>query len=561
MEEFDTIIIGSGAGGLSTALCLAKSGQKVLVLEQHDVPGGWCHSFYLQGQRFSPGVHYIGLLAKEESTSMLYEGLGIANDLVFFRMNKAGYEHCWIGDEHIDLPAGLIDLENSLGKRFPLEINGINRYLETVRKVSRQLQLIPIMNGLWDNLLIPFRTRHLGKFGLFSLKRVLDWHIKDPLLKNVLNIQCGDYGLPPSRASFPLHCAVMDHYFDGGYYPMGGGAAIVKAMTNAIKKHGGIIRTGQSVKKIIIEGQSHKKATGVLLADGRQIKAKRIVSNADPGKTYLELVGEAVLTSKQKTKLKKTRYSITSLILFLTIDMDVKRAGIDSGNIWKIKNKDADTDSLFNELMAKDILTAEEFPAMFISCTSLKDPVSFNGRYHNFEVVTFINYEAFREFEGIGYDRNEKYLKAKERICQKFMITMEKVIPGIKSHIVQMELGTPITNAYYINSTNGSVYGTEKSFDQTGPFAYSNKATIENLFLCGASILSHGVAGASQSGVKTAATILNCNPKELLKNREGQHVRIFDAEDSTDWPSWMLKKIEDKKRCFKEAKPLTQVSI
>lgn len=44
-KKYDTIIIGSGAGGLSAAICLARSGQKVLVLEQHDVPGGWCHSF------------------------------------------------------------------------------------------------------------------------------------------------------------------------------------------------------------------------------------------------------------------------------------------------------------------------------------------------------------------------------------------------------------------------------------------------------------------------------------------------------------------------------------
>ena len=82
MNQFDTIIIGSGAGGLAAAICLARAGQKVLVLEQHDVPGGWCHSFTLQGQRFCPGVHYIGLIDKGQSTSRLYEGLGVANDLV-----------------------------------------------------------------------------------------------------------------------------------------------------------------------------------------------------------------------------------------------------------------------------------------------------------------------------------------------------------------------------------------------------------------------------------------------------------------------------------------------
>ena len=114
MEKFDTIVIGSGAGGLSTALCLARSGQKVLVLEQHYVPGGWCHTFTLNSQRFSPGVHYIGLLDEGQSTNELYKGLGIANDLTFFRMNKNGYDHCVIGNQRFDLPAGIDNLQNKL---------------------------------------------------------------------------------------------------------------------------------------------------------------------------------------------------------------------------------------------------------------------------------------------------------------------------------------------------------------------------------------------------------------------------------------------------------------
>ncbi|HMJ47695.1 MAG TPA: NAD(P)/FAD-dependent oxidoreductase, partial [Ferruginibacter sp.] len=266
MNEFDSIIIGSGAGGLSAAICLAKAGQKVVVIEQHYVPGGWCHSFYIDGHRFSPGVHYIGLLDKGESTSKLYEGLGIANDLVFFRMNPEGYEHCRIGDKCIDMPAQVDRLYESLAQKFPAERKGLKKYLELVQKISHEIQLIPKMNGFWDNLTIAYRTRHLGKYGLFSLKRVIGWFIKDPLLKKVLNIQCGDHGLPPSKASFPLHCALMDHYFQGGFYPMGGGAAIVKAMTKALKKHGGVVRTGQGVSRILVEeikGSGKFRATGV----------------------------------------------------------------------------------------------------------------------------------------------------------------------------------------------------------------------------------------------------------------------------------------------------------
>src|SRR6476661_8711596 len=364
MASFDTVIIGSGAGGLSAAISLARAGQKVLVLEQHYVPGGWCHSFYLEGHRFSPGVHYIGKMEKGSSTSTLFESLGIANDLVFFRMNPEAYEHCWIGKHRIDLPAGPEKLYDRLVQHFPHQEKQLKKYLKLVKQVSEQLYLIPIMDGFWDTVTIPFRTAQLGKYGLFSLKRVMNWHLQDPLLKQVLNVQCGDHGMPPAQASFPFHCAVMGHYLEGGFYPSGGGAAIVKAMTSALKRQGGEIRPSSEVRRILVEGEGkQKKAIGVELANGEVIHAQQVLSNADPAKTY-QLVGQEHLSPKLQAKLAKTSYSVTSLMLFLTVDMDVRQAGLDSGNVWMLRNPDID--AVFQEMKAEDILADDEFPALFI---------------------------------------------------------------------------------------------------------------------------------------------------------------------------------------------------
>ncbi|MGI4862392.1 MAG: phytoene desaturase family protein [Janthinobacterium lividum] len=541
MAAYDTIIIGSGAGGLSAAICLARAGQRVLVLEQHYVPGGWCHSFYLDGHRFSPGVHYLGMLGPEQATAKLYQGLGIANDLVFFQMNPTGYEHCWIGPARVDLPAGIGHLGAALARQFPHEEKGLREYLKVVQQVNEQLHLIPKMNGFWDNVTIPFRTAQLGKYGLFSLRRVLDWHIKDPLLKGVLNVQCGDHGLPPGQASFPFHCAVMGHYLEGGYYPSGGGAALVKAMTTALKQHGGEVRTGAAVQRILTEaaGPNKRRAVGVELASGEMISAQCIISNADPEKTY-QLVGHEHISEKLKAKLAKTSYSVTSLMLFLVVDMDVRQAGLDSGNIWLLKNPDLD--QVFTEMKAADILSEDEFPALFISCTTLKDPASYDGRHHCLELVTFIDYQAFQEFDAEGETRSGAYLSYKKRIAEKLLNSLARVMPGIREHIVRQELGTPLTNEFYVSATRGNVYGTEKNFWQTGPFAFRNQSEIENLYLCGASILSHGVAGASYSGVQTAAKILNSSMDEQLKPQPGQTVRVYQAEDPTTWPAWVHQK-------------------
>jgi len=74
------------------------------------------------------------------------------------------------------------------------------------------------------------------------------------------------------------------------------------------------------------------------------------------------------------------------------------------------------------------------------------------------------------------------------------------------------------------------------------------------LYMCGASIVSQGVTGASYSGVQTAASILGCRQDDLIKPTDDQHLRVFEAEDDTNYPDWMRKKIDVKHSRLKTKK-------
>ncbi len=534
----DVLVIGSGAGGLAAAVPLAQAGLRVLVCEQHEVPGGWAHSFTMEGYRFSPGVHYLGGLQPGGSLHRIYKGLGVSSDLAFCELNPDGYDHIFVGEERFDIPKGKERFAERLKSRFPAEASGIDGYLDAIEDLYFKITHLGRPENAREAAALPGRAFSVLRWGLRSGQDLIDHFISDPLLKAILAGQAGDHGLPPSEVSAFIHAGIVHHYLNGGYYPLGGGFAIPRAFVRALKRAGGEIRLQTPVSEILMENGA---AVGARLDDGTPVRARHIISNADPGVTFNKLVGREHLSRKLVRKLDRVTYSTSALSLFFAVDMDLRAAGLDSGNYWFYDHEDIN--AIYAEGLTGRNLEVDAPAGMFMTVTTLKDPSKMHGGIHTLEAFAFVSYEAFSRWVGTQTgERPEDYRALKGQLAGKMLDALDRRVPGLKKNLVFCDLGTPLTNEHYIHATAGNLYGIAKNRFQVGPGAFPIRTEIPGMYMVGASTISHGIAGATATGLAAARSILGCKTSDLLR-QNGPEIKIYPSEDVSRWPEHLQRRI------------------
>ncbi|APR83373.1 Phytoene desaturase, neurosporene or lycopene producing [Minicystis rosea] len=528
MRAWDTIVIGSGSGGLTAAVALARAGQRVLVLEQHYLPGGFCQSFSLSGYRFSPGVHYLGELGPGGGLRRLYEGLGLGDDLEFCEMNPEGYDHFLIEDERFDVPKGFDRWFARLCERFPHEREGLRVYFDTCHRINADVCKCDRLLSFPEVLTVPFRAPSLIRWGFRTQKALLDKTIKDPMLRAVLSAQSGNHGLAPSRVSLPLHASMSVHYDNGAYYPRGGAKRIPLALIRALRRRGGQIRLRARVQRILVE---RGRAVGVELGSGERIQAQNIISNADPAVTFGKLLPPEH-GGREREKAQRAEYSVSMISVFGAVDLDLRRFGYDSGNYWWYRRRDV---GALYERMERS-LPGAQVDGLFLAITTLKDPSHRRDKMHTIEMFTFVPYAPFARWKGTApNERGPDYERLKESLGDKMVAAAENVIPGLGRAMRFRSVASPLSNDFYCETPHGCAYGTAKTPWQMGPFSFSTTSSVEGLYSCGASTLSHGVAGTAMTGLAAAAKVLHAERLEDLLAPPDGSIRVYPSDRPEEW--------------------------
>jgi all-trans-retinol 13,14-reductase len=498
MPDYQVIVIGSGAGGLSSALYLSKNGYSVLLLEAMPSFGGYMNPFSRKAYRFDTGMHYMGELGKGERFLNLLDTLGIADKMRFIELDPAGFDRYVFGDYEFRLCKGKHRFKERLLRAFPKEERGINKFLEVLDKIAKAVEASTAMaGGLIGMLRFLLKNPVMLKYSRVPYQKLLDEVTSDKRLQAVLTGYCGDYGLPPNRASIIVAMLVLNHYLTGAYYPHGGSGAFRDAFLDALWNHGAKMKNKARVVRIDKKGNQFSVETET----GDNYTAQAVISNADPVITLGKLVNSSMVPSKIQKKVERLRPSLGGFYAFIGTDLDLPSLGITDANIHHYDEFDVNR--------GYEVMTAssvqETVPSYFITSPSVKDPEGEHappGR-HIVEIVTGMSYSVFEKWrDAPSMKRGEEYAALKDKIGKRLVKAAERYIPNLSEHLDHVEYATPLSNEYWVKAVKGGDYGPEQTPDQMGPGRFSTFTVgIDGLFLVGAGTMGGGIMPCVASGV------------------------------------------------------------
>lgn len=498
---WDTIVIGSGIGGLGAAAALAHAGQRVLVLEQHQQAGGLTQTFRRGPWRFATGVHYLGGVGPgsgpEHQAGRLLDWLSggrlrftpLANPYDIVRL--PGFE---FGIRH---PRAAFQAD--LRARFPDEATAIDAWFTRCDALQRSATTMFMLRALPAPLAWGLRWWRGAAFDRdlhLTLAESLQ-PLRDPRLRAVLAARWGDHGAPPADAPLVEHALVLHSYDAGAFYPVGGPDSFVQALQPVIESAGGALRTGQRVTRILVE---NGRAAGVEFDDGHErhrASARQVISAMGVANT-VACLDDSVAPAWQAT-LRALRPGLAGLSLYLGFEGDIAAAGAGSANVWLAGQEDV------GRVWRRP--ADEDAPLLFVSFPSLKDPAAHAAPCG--ELLAPCDAAVFEPWLGSGADapRDAAYKALKARIEARLLAQFERHFPALAPMVRFHELATPATQQHLLRSPDGALYGIEMSAERLGTPALRVRTPLPGLLLAGQDVSSPGIVGALMGGLMAAAAL------------------------------------------------------
>jgi all-trans-retinol 13,14-reductase len=512
-NEWDTIIIGAGVGGLTAASKLVRAGLRVLMLERNPHPGGTAYVYHRKGFTFPMGP--LGFTQPGLIRGTLKD-LGEWDDLKFHRV------HYRVNAFNLEIPLSLPlwDVKKKLTDLFPLEAHGVGRFFHRVEAIGSSA---PSPNPHIDASI----TKRAGETSAAEYVKGL---VNDFRLRRIL----GSLGTREPYSSLTFLAAMWNVMSkEGIWYPEGGMRSLCERLARAVDgqhkgkelpnirggeggRGGGIgmIRLGAEVRRIRVK---KGKILGVTLDDGTQIDADSIISNADYKTTFLKLVDprmiptewcRAVLNAKQSGSVLQVCLGVNSIKADLSSFDEASRLIYrrSLGNFGEEEIPEWDATEVEPETLASQ--------EMEVSLWSRDDSTLAPNGAAVIVIRTEAPYSHFIRYRSISGERLPAYNEYKAKLSRALIRGAENLIPGLEAATMVSDVATPLTFEERGGRSEGAVAGWSwdyEDFHNDRPRELV-RTPIERLYMAGyeafSALFMGGVPTAIESGKRAAEAVL-----------------------------------------------------
>ncbi|QTA80331.1 NAD(P)-binding domain-containing protein [Desulfonema limicola] len=469
----NVLIIGSGIGGLSLSIILAKSGFNVTVVEKNPLPGGMMRTYFRKGLECHVGIHYLGALAQGQALRRFFEFMGIFSKIQVQRMGQNGIIDRYVFDDFtFDLPEGIEAYEQNLRDTFPSEqeqISGIMKYLKPVAQKMNSLDfLFGDQAGLTDTDLFMPVEEMMNKLKC------------SPELKGVFSVPSGWIGVPPAQCPVIYHNMALASYLLSSWR-LKENAQIADVFVNRLKELGGQVITGDKVKNILVES---KTAKGISLDSGRELFAPVVVGAVHP-MAVINMMPEKAVRPLYLSRISGLKNTLG--IFCLHAELDASAHPEIPFNIFKIKSG---KNGEIPDVKYYQIRQGRKKDKSVLSILT-------SGRPEKWE--KWKNTHTGK--------RGENYVQAKEEFAQELISESEQILGSFQGCSL-LDTYTPLSIRDWVNSPEGSAYGVLRSRDQLLSAAMLNRTSVKGLFLAGQSVMAPGILGTIMGSFHTARFIM-----------------------------------------------------
>jgi len=486
------IIIGSGISGMTAGIIAAKEGEKVLVLEQHSVPGGLMQTYKRAKMLFPTGVHRLGSLNPGEPLAYYFKYLDILDRLKLVKLDENCFEKIYFPGKTYEVPMGHDPYKQKLFENFPDEKQAISTYFSDLNKIIANI-------GMYDPSVQPERDLSMQYTG--SMAAYFKSIKVSNQLKSLLYANNPLYGMSSEHCTMLTHFIIADCYLNSSFRIDEETTPLAGALMDSFKSHGGKLATNALVKKLITKDRA---AIGVSLDNGDKIFSNRVIYSGHPS-MILDICPPELFRPAYRKRLANAQDS------FGVFGVALKFDNIDC----PVKNNDAfvyDSWDIDSHYYRKNILEDDKTGVVFLSAlpNQPEKPCSVTA-------LTGVSVEENRILRQYYKESKEdKYKRSKDIITKKIMDNLKTAFPNIMDQAQIVDTYSPVTFSRYTLTKNGSAYGIVKTADRFLEAMFQPATRIKNFFLTGQSISFSGIHGSIVSSIDLCSTLYG---KDYLMNK------------------------------------------